>query len=293
MAKIDLKDAYFAVPISESDRKYLRFRWRDKIYQFNCLPFGLSCAPWVFTKTTKPVTAVLREMGIRLIIYIDDMLIIVESETLLKDHIQGIIYLLENLGFVINFPKSLLEPKKIIEFLGFLVDSNAMELKLPGDKLKSIRGEAKRILTSEYTTALELSRMLGKMNATTKAIEIAPLFYRQLQAELQLTLNRFQQDYSTQLQLSCRAKEELQWWHTHFTNWNGRSLIAKKLNVSLETDASRMGWGVVCQGTRTGGPLVRGREEASHKLSRVDGSFPGLQMLLQEQEEHPCPSKDG
>ena len=41
------------------------------------------------------------------------------------------------------------------------------------------------------------------------------------------------------------------------------------------------------------GPLVQGREEAPHKLPRVDGSFPGLQMLLQEQEEHPCPSKDG
>ena len=65
-----------------------------------------------------------------------------------------------------------------------------MELKLPGDKLKSIRGEAKKILTSEYTTALELSRILGKMNATTKALEIAPLFYRQLQVELQLALNR-------------------------------------------------------------------------------------------------------
>ena len=50
MATIDLKDAYFAVLISEPDRKYLRFRWRGKVYQFNCLPFGLSCAPWVFTK---------------------------------------------------------------------------------------------------------------------------------------------------------------------------------------------------------------------------------------------------
>ena len=48
MAKIDLKDAYFAVPISELDRKYLRGR---ETYQFNCLPFGLSCAPWVFMVT--------------------------------------------------------------------------------------------------------------------------------------------------------------------------------------------------------------------------------------------------
>ena len=56
-AKVDLKDAYFAVPI------HLRF----KCYQFQCLPFSLSSAPWVFTKTLKPALALLREMGVRLI----------------------------------------------------------------------------------------------------------------------------------------------------------------------------------------------------------------------------------
>ena len=56
--------------------------------------------------------SVLREMGIRLIIYIDDILVMVKSETLLRDRVAGIIYLLENLGFVINFSKSLLEPPR-------------------------------------------------------------------------------------------------------------------------------------------------------------------------------------
>ena len=78
----------------------------------------------------------LREMGIRLIIYIDDILLVAESETLLKDHIAGIHYLLEN---ILNFPNSLLEPMKAIDFLGFHLDSTAMELKLPGDKIKSLR----------------------------------------------------------------------------------------------------------------------------------------------------------
>lgn len=50
MAKIDLKDACFAVLTCEPDKRYLRFRWKDKIYQFNCLPFGLSCAPWVLPR---------------------------------------------------------------------------------------------------------------------------------------------------------------------------------------------------------------------------------------------------
>ena len=60
------------------------------MYQFNCLPFGLSCAPWVFTKITKAVAAVLREMGVRIIIYIDDMLIMAELENLLRNYIKGV-----------------------------------------------------------------------------------------------------------------------------------------------------------------------------------------------------------
>ena len=48
MVKLDLKDAYFAVPIHLADRKYLTFQFRSTIYQFECLPFGLSSAPRVF-----------------------------------------------------------------------------------------------------------------------------------------------------------------------------------------------------------------------------------------------------
>ena len=51
LAKVDLKDAYFAVPIHKAHEQYLRFSFQGKLYQFNCLPFGLSSAPWVFTKT--------------------------------------------------------------------------------------------------------------------------------------------------------------------------------------------------------------------------------------------------
>ena len=43
-----MKDAYFMIPIAWEDQE---FQWKDSSYQFNCLPFGLSLAPWVFTKT--------------------------------------------------------------------------------------------------------------------------------------------------------------------------------------------------------------------------------------------------
>ena len=50
MTKINLKDAYFMIPIH---RSVLRFSTQNRLYQFSCLPFGLSCAPWVFTKTLR------------------------------------------------------------------------------------------------------------------------------------------------------------------------------------------------------------------------------------------------
>ena len=40
MVKLDLSDAYFGVPILKSHRKYLRFVWRGKTFEFQALPFG-------------------------------------------------------------------------------------------------------------------------------------------------------------------------------------------------------------------------------------------------------------
>ena len=66
--------------------------------------FELSCTPWVFTKTLKPVTTLLRELGVRLVsyMYIDNFLIMGESPEVARDHTLGVIFLLENLGFVVH-----------------------------------------------------------------------------------------------------------------------------------------------------------------------------------------------
>ena len=47
---IDLKDAYFHIPVVKRSRKYLHFVIGDKVFQFRALPFGLSTAPLVFTR---------------------------------------------------------------------------------------------------------------------------------------------------------------------------------------------------------------------------------------------------
>ena len=79
MVRLDLKDAYLTVPVHKSDRKYLRFMWKGKVFEFTSLPFGLAPAPFVFTKLLRPVAAFLRSMGIRIMIYLDDILVMAPS----------------------------------------------------------------------------------------------------------------------------------------------------------------------------------------------------------------------
>jgi len=75
MTSIDLKDASLSVAVEAEPRKYLHFAWADQMYEFQCLPFGLSSAPRVFTKLLKPVVGLLRHQGIRLVIFLDDILL--------------------------------------------------------------------------------------------------------------------------------------------------------------------------------------------------------------------------
>ena len=106
MFKLDLKDAYFSVPLDRNSRKFLRFQRNGTLYEFICLCFGLGPAPRVFTKLLKIPISLLRKINIRVIIYLDDMLIL--SHTIREAHMSRdtVIYLLHNLGFTINVKKS-------------------------------------------------------------------------------------------------------------------------------------------------------------------------------------------
>ena len=41
MTSIDLKEAYFPVPVHQNSRLFLRFTWKTQPYQFKVLCFGL------------------------------------------------------------------------------------------------------------------------------------------------------------------------------------------------------------------------------------------------------------
>ena len=157
MVRVDLKDAYFTIPIHSNHQPYLRFMVGQKHYQFTCLPFGLSCAPWTFTKVMKPVAIFLCSMGVLMIVYIEDKLLMGDSLSQVESHLEALIFILMNLGFIINVPKSVTTPTQIIEFLGLLVSSTSLHLSFPGEKLHHIKMEVKLLLQKGQVTACQLA----------------------------------------------------------------------------------------------------------------------------------------
>ena len=96
MASIGLKHAYLLVTIWEDHQKYLLFQWQGSRYEFCCLIFGLSSAPCDFTKLIKPVLARLHQQGVRLIIYLDNKLVMTQSREEFGRQLAQITVLLES-----------------------------------------------------------------------------------------------------------------------------------------------------------------------------------------------------
>lgn len=287
MVSIDLKDAYQLVPIAENHRKFLRFVWEDQLYEFQCLPFGLSSAPRTFTKILKPVMAVLRQRGVRSVVFIDDILLMAQSQEELVQVAQELLQLLQMLGFSINCEKSVLIPSQLIIFL---VDSVAMSLSLPEEKLQSIITDCRRVLRQETVSVRDLARVIGRMTAAIQATIPAPLCNRNLQ---RLKNSAFQttQSFETRVQLVQAAREELSWWIREVRHWNGKPISLAVPDMTIETDASLLGWGACTKEWLQGSVEGRG-EKAPYQLVGAERWCLCSKSIGQRQDQYPHKAQD-
>ena len=134
MAVLDLKDAYYSVPINLQHRKYLRFEFNGTLYELTCLANGVASAPRVFTKLMKPVYATLTSKGYFIVGYIDDILLMAETPGLLSQVVADMFALLRALGFTFHDTKSVTTPSQIATFLGFILNSKNMTTSMISEK---------------------------------------------------------------------------------------------------------------------------------------------------------------
>src|SRR4029434_1085870 len=172
---IDLKDAYFHVPIHHRHRRFLRCAFGGIAYQFNALPFGLALAPRVFTKCVEAAIAPLRLRGLRLFSYLDDWLIAAHSKAAAVQYCHLAVAHLHRLGFVINKEKSVLCPSQTTHFLGMVLDSTSMEVRLSRERINAIKTCVHQFRLGQSVSSLCCQRLLGMMVSAAIALPLGML----------------------------------------------------------------------------------------------------------------------
>jgi hypothetical protein len=102
----------------------------------------------------------LRIQGIRIVIYLDDKLILDQSPERLSSIFRSVVNLLQRLGFLIKQEKCYQAPSQCLKFLGSLINSREMTQAVPNDKLQKLQIEYKNANQNRWLTPKELSALL-------------------------------------------------------------------------------------------------------------------------------------
>ncbi len=147
MGRLDLKNAYWHVPIHVDSRRLLQFRALGGKYQFCSLPFGIAIAPRTFTKVMRGVVGELRSTGVSCVIMLDDLLVWGRTQPEAELSVRAAMSLLERLGLEINIEKSAVRPCQQQRFLGVDIDSSTLTWSPTSDRLSSLLAEIRRVLS--------------------------------------------------------------------------------------------------------------------------------------------------
>lgn len=249
-SSVDLKDAYLHIPIRLEDQRFLAFRYKAIDYRFTALPFGLSTAPRVFTRVTRAVLAHLRRNGVMVFAYLDDWLVLGNSQQGALASTNATVSLLTKLGWLINVEKSNLVPTQSIIYLGARLDLASGMVYPTAERTASLVATARKILGNRNTPALTWQRLLGKMASFTDLLDLCRLRMRPLQRHL---LKHYAPDRSsaaTPIPLPTGLRPFLTWWAESDRIAAGRPFRNPAPTTSITTDASLSGWGAVW-GTHT------------------------------------------
>lgn len=184
MATIDLKDAYQLVPVAQPFRKFLRFTFGGEFFEYTCLPYGLSSAPYVFAKVLKPVVGFLRRRGFLSVIYLDDILVFGDSFVQCQENVRETCVLLTELGFVLNDDKCVLFPYQRCKFLGFIFDSVKMSLELPEDKINSTLILIRKFKRIERCSIREFAAFVGTLGSRCPAVVYGGVYMKSFERAL-------------------------------------------------------------------------------------------------------------
>src|SRR3989338_979265 len=250
LTSIDVKDAFHHININHKFRRFLAFRALGRNYRWRTLPMGLTSSPFLWTALLQEVVKKLREEGICLSFYMDDLIVITHSAEESNHHTERVVQLMTSLGLTVNLEKSSLVPSTKLQHLGFILDTAKDRLRVPQDKIRGLAMQARKFLSDPRWTIRKAAQVLGKMNSMAIAIPTLRWRSKNLMNDMPTALQRQPQkwkDWDASMTLLPKTIRDLKFLCN--SGWikrlNGVTLTRPRILQApvLTTDASPTGWG--------------------------------------------------
>ena len=245
---LDIKSAYRSVNVSPYDRRFQGFEWNlngsEEVFLDHCLVFGLKCAPYIFTQLTEfIVRSMVRKGFLDVYGYLDDFLVVAETEIDCKRKMSALIDLLQGLGFVVAWRK-VVPPSQVVTYLGIELDSVQMELRLPQKKLIRLRNLVDEFRGRKHCSLKELQVLAGHLSHASTVVKGGRTFSRRI-----INLAKFLREKTELISLPDWFFADLDWWIAFCACFNGSAKIIgddRSSEIVLQTDSSLSGFGARC-----------------------------------------------
>ncbi len=252
MISFDMKSGYHHVPISVEHQSFLGFSWNfgdeTKFFVFRVLPFGLSVAPWLFTKLMRSLVKYWRGLGYPLVLYLDDALCITPTKEIAEEVSGRIRKDLEKAGILENKEKSVWVPTQQITWLGFQIDMIEFKVEIPISKREKAFQLAQSLNSSRTCTARELAKFAGNIMSFWLPLgNIVKLMTKNL-----YFLIESRSGWEIPLKLTQAAKTEILFWLANLRHIPTKKLLPYQLpETIIFSDASSTGCGAVLNSSRS------------------------------------------
>ena len=223
MAKIDIKQAYRNIPVHPKDRYLLGVTWKGSIIVDKVLPFGLRSAPIIFTAVADALQWIIQQRDVdHLFHYLDDFITIgPPNSSVCQSNLSVIICTCSDTGTPVEEWKTE-GPSSTIKFLGMELDSEALEIRLPEDKLEKLRSLLADWKGRKAGKKRDLLSLIGSLQHASKAIRQGRSFVRRL-----INLSMVVENLDSYVRLNISARSDIRWWCEFAKLWNGTSMLFK------------------------------------------------------------------
>lgn len=212
LAKADVKQAYRQVPVHPDNRILLGMQWQGQYYIDATLPFGLRSAPLIFSALANALECVVRQSGAQHVFhYVDGFILIGPPESSQCEH-----DLLTSLGLPPAEEKTE-GPATRLTVLGIEVDTEAIVLRLPNEKLRNLREQIASWRGEKSVLKGKLESLIGQLQHACKVVRPGRTYMRRLYNLLSQT-SHFQNHYRVQLNRECQA--DIEWWSVFIGVWS-------------------------------------------------------------------------